>query len=475
MPLSNASHLSRDLPGIPLDESLLTALHTAADLAGANRQQYAGAEHLLLAILDQEGGAGPGHAILQTLKTNISSLRRSLAAHLNEAGADVSTGAAAFRSDCHRIIKLANQLRRDRAEPLLHAGHVIEGLICDGTGKTAKWISLCLGIDRHHLAQLPLRLRRGLHRTGVALGLAWELPETAEDMLGRILFLNTWTARSGPYACLQPGVWDQMECYLYLRRNKLRVLLCPSELTTRIGRWLCGRSVISKSASLAALTGARQLSLPQFFDEWPTTLTDFAGRLNPAFFTSRNAAGQLRLMTEADIPFCRDLYAHLEQRHQVPAGFSGSMEQWLHEPDSLRFAIELDGSLAGCGGFSLQEVSVTAEDTDPKLKIACLSFGLVHPRFQRYGLGSTLLAFRLAAAHHMGHFSFTAEATSCSVDYLERAGFRFWRTWRSPSRENLFSGVMQLTDEDAGLLQEWLGPERAACLGALPAPSLKSS
>ncbi len=475
VPPSSASLLSGDLPVVPLDASMEAALQSAARLANGNGQQFAGLEHLLLAILDHEDGNGPGHSFLHTLGTDIPALRRSLAAGMKQQNPSTSPVAVSLRSDCRRILKMADQLRCGRTESYIHSGHVVEAIVCHGIGKTAKWISLCIGIENLTLAKLSPLVTRGLQKTGVALGLAWELPETAEDFLGRMLYLDTWTARSGPWACLQPGLWDRMECYVYHRNNKLRVMLCPSEMTTRFGRWLCRKSVIRKSANLAANAGARQISVPRFLREWPSNLTDFAGSLNTRFFTSGSPSGKLRPLTEADVPFCRELYAHLEQRHQVPAGYSDSMNEWLHEAETLRLAIELDGSIAGCGGFSLRRDPISSGNGAAEHAIACLSFGLVHPKFQRRRLGSTLLAFRMAAAYHLGYSTISAEATSCSVDFLERAGFRFWRTWRSPAGEELFSGAVTLTSADSGMLEEWLGPERLTCLRALTPPPLRTS
>jgi len=475
VPSTSASLLSGNLPVLPLDEPVQAALHSAALLASGNGQQFAGLEHLLLAILNHEDGSGPGHSFLHTLKTDIPALRRSLTAGMKQEKPSTSPVSVSLRSDCRPIFKLADQLRRGRTESHIHSGHIVEAIVCDGIGKTAKWISLCIGSENLSLAKLPPLVTRGLEKTGVALGLAWELPETAEDFLGRMLYLDTWTARSGPWACLQPGLWDQMECYVYHRKNKLRVMLCPSELTTRFGRWLCFKSVIRKSASLAANAGARQIPVPRFLREWPSNLIDFAGSLNTRFFTAREPSGKLRPLTEADIPFCRDLYAHLEQRHQVPAGYSDSMNEWLHEAETLRLAIEFDDSLAGCGGFSLRRDPVSSGSGVTEHAIACLSFGLVHPKFQRRRLGSTLLAFRMAAAYHMGYSTISAEATPCSVDFLERAGFRFWRTWCSSAGEELFSGAVTLTSVDAGMLEGWLGPERLACLRALTPPPLRTS
>lgn len=471
MSSSTASLLTGNLSGYSLDEPMQTILLAAAVEAKGRRHSFLGVEHLLFAILNHENGAGPGHAFLHTLKVDTTALRRSIAAEVGRGAARSAPTPVALRSDSRKVFALANTLRRERGEALIHAGHVAEAMVCDGTGSAMREVSYHLGLERHQLAQLPPRLRRGLHSTGLVLGLAWELPETAEDDLVRSLHLRTWTARAGPGAFLQPGLWDRMECYLYRRRRKLRVLLCPSALATRLGRWFCQRSVIQKSASLAAQPGARRISVPQFFREWPATIEDFAGSLDQDFFSARKPAGQIRLLTEADVPFCRDLYALLEKRQQVPQGHSKALAKWLQDSDTLRLVIECDGSLAGCGGLWLSEYT---GNEGTKLPLGGLSFGLIHPRFQRTGFGRTLLAFRMAAMQRMGRSICCVEGTVCSADYLERAGFRFWRTHSDPGAGTLFSGAIVLTLEDAAMLESWLGPERTAILSSLQPPPLRA-
>jgi GNAT superfamily N-acetyltransferase len=178
-------------------------------------------------------------------------------------------------------------------------------------------------------------------------------------------------------------------------------------------------------------------------------------------------------MTEADMAFCRDLYTLFEQRRHVPRGFAESFEEWLKASDTVRLVIEFEGSLAGCGGFNLREDPNPEGGDAPKLAVGSLSFGLVHPRVQRHGLGSALLASRIVAIHRMGHAICTLEATTCSVAWLERAGFRFWHTWSTPAGDRLFRGAMVITDEDVSILEAWLGLERIAVLASLNPPPVE--
>lgn len=467
--------LSGDLSGHCLDEQLQAALRAAPLQTSDGREHFIGVEHLLLAILAHENGEGPGHAFLHTLNVDTTALRHSIAEVTGKVAANSIPGMVSLRADCSSVLRLANGLRKQRGDPLTHAGHVTEALLCEGSSRAARAAGLHMDLEPDAISKLSPGLRRGLNITGLVMGLAWEIPETAEDQLGRILYLGEWDARKGPFSCRQPGLWDHLDCYLYRRGEMLRVLMAPSTLTTRLGRWLCMRSVRRKSAALAAPAGARRLSVARFFREWPRSLRDHAGGLNHSFFVSRKPAGRIRPMTDADLPFCRDLYALLEERRQVPPGFSDSLEKWLEAAGNLRLAIEFDGSLAGCGAIWLEEDPGPADAQEPKHYHGGLSFGLVHPRFQRYGLGSTLLAFRMAAIHRMGGSACRVEGTTCSVGYLERAGFRFWQTWHSPPAESLFSGAIVLTDEDVDVLESWLGPEHTVLLRTLNPPPVRSA
>lgn len=474
MSLPAAPVISGDLSGYSPDEGVCAALHAAAVQAKEMHQHFLGMEHVLHAILEHEKGEGPGHAMLRTLNVDTAFLRLTIAELARRATAYGVPQMVSLRSDSRAVLKLANELRKRRGEALTHAGHAVEALLCNGNGPAARAVCFHMDMDAEAVSKLPLRLRRGLDITGLMLGLAWEFPETEADQLGRILYLERWDIRHGPFGCRQPGMWDQLECHLYRRGKRLRLLLAPTSLTTRPGRWLCMRLLRRKSAAVAVATGAQRVSVARFFREWPRTLQDHAGCVNREFFVSRKSVGRIRPLTEADGPFCRELYALLEERRQVPLGFSDSLEEWLQEPHNLRLVIELDGELAGCGALWMAEEPDPMDAEKPPLRLGGLSFGLVHPRFQRYGLGSTLLAFRMAAIHRLGGSVCRVEGTDCSVPYLERIGFRFWHRWDFPNGERLFSGAAVLTDEDADVLEGWLGAEHAALLGSLePAPLRK--
>jgi hypothetical protein len=462
-----------DFSGLFLDDEVLEALHEAALQVRGGPQHYLGVEHLLLAILKNGEGESPANRFLRTLRVNADDVRQTLEEKAVKGSGPPYAEDVLLTSECRLVLRMACELRGQRKAQRTDTGHVTEAATAEGRSLAAWSIYNHLTLDPEEIEALHPPIRRGLRVAGKRFGAAWELPLTAEASVDRFLDFPGWDRRCGPYTRLRQSLWHQMTCSVYQKEDKLRVLVTPGKSESAAGRWLNERALHRKSSELAAIPGARRMSSALALKDWPRTVSALAGRLQRDFILSRKPAGCLRLLAEADLPFCRDLYDLFEERRQVPHGFGDSFGQWLEVPDTLRLAIEFEGSLAGCGGFNLREEPNPESEDAPKLATSSLSFGLVHPRFQRHGLGNTLLGFRMAASHRMGHSICSVEGTTCSIAYLERAGFRFWQTRKTPEGEPLFSGAMVLSGDDVRILEAWLGPERMAVLCSLTPPPVK--
>ena len=76
------------------------------------------------------------------------------------------------------------------------------------------------------------------------------------------------------------------------------------------------------------------------------------------------------------------------------------------------FIGRLDGTAAACGGFRLKT---------PHL--ASLTWGIVHKRFQRRGLGAELLLYRIKAAHQLGAEQVEIRTSQLTEGFFQKHGF----------------------------------------------------
>lgn len=225
----------------------------------------------------------------------------------------------------------------------------------------------------------------------------------------------------------------------------------------------------------AADAGWQIFASRELIQLWQQTGKQLAGRLNREFFIGRRPVGRLRELQEKDVPFCELLHHLLEENGQVPVGFAPEFQAWLKKLPDCRYAMELDGDLAGCCGIDFHPEAVPkavpAGDSGPAMEVIVgLTFGLIHPAWQGKGLGTTQVAARLVAARKRGGDVAEVSATVHSVDWLERLGFRFHRIDKSDPRSPGFIGSLLLADDDMHFLAEWLGVKHLIAQGDAPAP-----
>jgi GNAT superfamily N-acetyltransferase len=94
----------------------------------------------------------------------------------------------------------------------------------------------------------------------------------------------------------------------------------------------------------------------------------------------------IRQFAPEDTAACLDIHTANLSRSLIPSQYGAEFEAQLADPSSLTLVFILDERVVACGSVSycLRESS------------AWLSFGMVHPDFQRRGIGSTMLLTRMS-------------------------------------------------------------------------------
>jgi GNAT superfamily N-acetyltransferase len=151
-------------------------------------------------------------------------------------------------------------------------------------------------------------------------------------------------------------------------------------------------------------------------------------------------AVMLRLAVAADVPMLRELIAR--SARGLSAGFYTPVEiesavrhvfgvDSTLIADGTYFVAELDGSVAGCGGWSFrrnlyggdQRPVGSAERLDPEREPARIRAFFVAPEAARRGVGRALLAASIAAARRSGFKSLELMATLPGVPFYAALGF----------------------------------------------------
>jgi len=110
-----------------------------------------------------------------------------------------------------------------------------------------------------------------------------------------------------------------------------------------------------------------------------------------------------------------DIYAANLERSLIPPQYMGEFEQQLTDTSNLTLVFTMESRVVACGmvSYSPQEAS------------ACLSYGLVHPAFQRQGIGSMMLLTRMSLLEPSPERPCTVylSATCHSKGFFSRHGF----------------------------------------------------
>ncbi|MFC5456163.1 GNAT family N-acetyltransferase [Prosthecobacter fluviatilis] len=125
----------------------------------------------------------------------------------------------------------------------------------------------------------------------------------------------------------------------------------------------------------------------------------------------------VRLCQPEDSPSCLEIY-----RLNAPGRFPEEVEQefaaLLEKDGGSMLVIEKDGRILACGGAALQDGT------------GGLHFGLIHPDFQKQGIGRLLLMARLVR-FDCAVLAIHIYSVADSVGYYERYGFRRFGLWYS--------------------------------------------
>jgi len=113
-----------------------------------------------------------------------------------------------------------------------------------------------------------------------------------------------------------------------------------------------------------------------------------------------------------------DIYAANLSRSLIPPQYAAEFEQQLTDTSNLTLVFTTENRVVACGTISYS----------PREASAWLSFGLVHPAFQRQGIGSTMLLTRMSLLEPSAERPCTIylSATRHSKGFFSKHGFG-WR------------------------------------------------
>lgn len=108
---------------------------------------------------------------------------------------------------------------------------------------------------------------------------------------------------------------------------------------------------------------------------------------------------RLRRYCDEDRERCLAIYRANLNAGLIPNQYEGEFLNTLAGESALTLVLEVEGELIGCGsvGYSRESAMAGFERYS-----ACLSFGLIHPNYQRKKWGSYLLVGRLALLSESG-------------------------------------------------------------------------
>lgn len=111
---------------------------------------------------------------------------------------------------------------------------------------------------------------------------------------------------------------------------------------------------------------------------------------------------------------CLDVFRSLAPEPLTPSALP-RFTSWLEEPDGPFFVMEHEGSVVGCGGYSLS----------PDGTVATLRWGMIRQDCQKMGLGRFLLMYRIREIGKAGTVGLVlAHPPQASADFYRKQGFR---------------------------------------------------
>jgi [ribosomal protein S18]-alanine N-acetyltransferase len=125
----------------------------------------------------------------------------------------------------------------------------------------------------------------------------------------------------------------------------------------------------------------------------------------------------IRALDDNDFEICESIYRLNESRY-LPPGYTGVFSDWLRNRRASILVLEFDGKVVGLGGINIKR--------ERNADLAALTFGLVHPDFQRRGIGTVLLLARLLLLPPTNsRWMVVLTTTDKSFTFYSRFGFTF--------------------------------------------------
>ncbi|MBK8094041.1 MAG: GNAT family N-acetyltransferase [Verrucomicrobiaceae bacterium] len=165
---------------------------------------------------------------------------------------------------------------------------------------------------------------------------------------------------------------------------------------------------------------------------------------------------KVRGWEQGDSMTCMEIY-RLNAPGRFPTEVEKDYEERLTKEDQSMLVVELDGRVVACGGHSQ-----TKDE-------AWLCYGLIHPDYQRQGIGRLLLLSRLARFEVPPGICIKICAVEASVGYYERFGFKQFGLWYSEDGKAHPMAGVSLHPEHLTQIVEFLRKE-----GCQPIPPLRT-
>lgn len=161
--------------------------------------------------------------------------------------------------------------------------------------------------------------------------------------------------------------------------------------------------------------------------------------LHPVVWKGRLLPISFRRFETADTSNCIELYA-LNQEDRFPRNYIEKYKQSLAAQKSYYLVGELDNRIVASGAVSYW----IRED------VVVLAFGLVHPEYQRRGIGTALLLARLALLDPTRYgYRVLIFAVEKAFNFYRRFGFQPAQPWKDPNGNMHPSGQLFLPAADS--------------------------
>src|SRR5688572_16737540 len=138
---------------------------------------------------------------------------------------------------------------------------------------------------------------------------------------------------------------------------------------------------------------------------------------------------RIRVYRENDFEVCAEIYRLNEGKH-FPVGYFDIFATQLRDEGKrpLELVAEVDGEVRAYGGICRY----------PGVPLALLSYGMVHPQFQRCGFGTAVLLARLVTLPELpSNWTISMTTAGPSASFYDRFGFTHQGRFRDPHVEGL--------------------------------------